>query len=71
MYKILNVLDMPQQNLIQYFEEAIQFIRDVKKIGGKVFVHCFAGVSRSATIVIAYLMGKMSLPEAYNYVKTS
>lgn len=34
-------------------------------------VHCFAGVSRSATIVIAFLMQEcgMSLKDAYNHVK--
>ncbi len=37
----------------------------------KVFVHCAAGESRSATIVIAYLMWnkKMTFDKAYNLVK--
>jgi len=29
--------------------------------GGVVFVHCFMGVSRSASIVIAYLMHEMNM----------
>ena len=34
-------------------------------------MHCFGGISRSATIVIAYMMKKemMNLEEAFNYVK--
>jgi protein-tyrosine phosphatase len=37
----------------------------------KVFVHCAAGMSRSATIVIAYLMWKqkMLLSDAIDFVK--
>lgn len=36
-----------------------------------VLVNCFAGISRSSTIIIAYLMNKhnMSLVEAISYVK--
>lgn len=37
-----------------------------------VLVHCLAGVSRSVTITVAYLMQtkKLTLNEAYDYVKT-
>ncbi len=41
--------------------------------GGVVLVHCNAGVSRSASVVIGFLMSqeKMSFDEAFSAVKTA
>lgn len=44
-----------------------EFIENARKGGGRVLVHCRVGVSRSASVVIAYLMkyGGMDLVTAY------
>lgn len=43
----------------------------VRKMNGVVLIHCMAGISRSVTLTIAYLMAHfgMSMQDAYQYVK--
>jgi protein-tyrosine phosphatase len=71
-YKIISVADEPSVRLNSYFKEATDFIRKMIQEGKTVLVHCFAGVSRSASIVIAYLMRfhKMEYNVAFNHVKS-
>ncbi|KAF9114669.1 Dual specificity protein phosphatase 10 [Mortierella sp. AM989] len=61
-----------QRNLQSEFPEAFAFIEETKSKGGKVLVHCQLGVSRSASLVIAYVMksSQMNLTDAYDFVKT-
>jgi atypical dual specificity phosphatase len=47
--------DWPDQNLLQYFDRLTDFIHTHRQ-ETNVFVHCMAGVSRSSSTVIAYLM---------------
>ncbi|KAK4478022.1 hypothetical protein RD792_017287 [Penstemon davidsonii] len=58
-------------NLLPFFDECFAFIDEARTTGGAVLVHCFAGRSRSVTIIVAYLMFKngMSLSEAMEHVK--
>ncbi|MBN3293841.1 DUS22 phosphatase, partial [Polypterus senegalus] len=55
-YLCIPAADSPSQNLIQYFKESIKFIHECRLQGEGCLVHCLAGVSRSVTLVVAYIM---------------
>ena len=61
-FKGLRLNDVWTEDIARYFEESAQFIDDAINGNGKVLVHCLAGVSRSATIVIAYIMSRHKKP---------
>ena len=66
-HKTIEILDNSYENIIQYFGECLNFIKGNEKI----LVHCGAGASRSASIVIAYLMwkNKMKFMDALEFVQ--
>lgn len=70
-YRRLAASDSCSQNLREFFPQAINFIEEARSVNGKVLVHCQAGVSRSPSIVIAYLMStrQLTLTEAFQRVK--
>ncbi|XP_037678510.1 dual specificity protein phosphatase 9 [Choloepus didactylus] len=70
-YKQIPISDHWSQNLSQFFPEAIAFIDEALSQNCGVLVHCLAGVSRSVTVTVAYLMQKLhlSLSDAYDLVK--
>ncbi|KAM7110717.1 dual specificity protein phosphatase 26 isoform 1-T1 [Molossus nigricans] len=64
--------DSPAFDMSIHFQTAADFIhRALSQPGGKILVHCAVGVSRSATLVLAYLMlyHHLTLVEAIKKVK--
>ena len=70
-HKTVIVDDIEGATISSSFDEATAFIAEAMEKGVGCLVHCFAGMSRSATAVIVYLMlqRKMRLDEAYLLVK--
>ena len=50
------VLDSAVTNIYSIFEACFAFIDKIRFSGRRLLVHCHAGVSRSTTICVAYLM---------------
>uniref|UniRef100_A0A2K6PBH5 Dual specificity protein phosphatase 15 n=1 Tax=Rhinopithecus roxellana TaxID=61622 RepID=A0A2K6PBH5_RHIRO len=55
-YLRIPVADTPEVPIKKHFKECINFIHCCRLNGGNCLVHCFAGISRSTTIVTAYVM---------------
>ncbi len=63
--------DDESEEISKYFFEVHKVISGAITNNKNVIVHCAAGMSRSPTLVIAYLMveNKWSYEEAFNYIK--
>jgi protein-tyrosine phosphatase len=55
-YLSIPIWDMEGVNIAEHFEKVLGFIDDARATGGRVLVHCRAGISRSATFVLAYML---------------
>ncbi len=54
------IKDQPEAatDMAARFDECVDFINSARETNGRVLVHCRAGVSRSATVVVGYLMAQ-------------
>lgn len=71
LYYQVPVLDRGDNDLQCYFDEVADLLEQVRQSDGISLVHCVAGVSRSASLCIAYLMKHtgMTLREAFAHVR--
>lgn len=78
-YHRVPIDDLPNVNILQYFDAAFAFIDnalifDENSSKNRVLVHCHAGVSRSVSFVIGYLLKKrlfINYKDAYEHVKSA
>jgi len=69
-YLHLKLEDTTEQPIRIYFQQAFPFINRALERGHGVLVHCLMGISRSATMVIGYIMTsqKMSYKDSHQFV---
>ncbi|KAI8591473.1 protein-tyrosine phosphatase-like protein [Geranomyces variabilis] len=60
-YHSVHIDDISWADILQHFDETYTVISDAATSGGRILVHCVAGVSRSAAIIAAYLMKSQNL----------
>jgi hypothetical protein len=70
-YARIPIKDNPAVNISFFFNHSSSYIENRIR-DGNIFIHCYAGISRSSSIVIAYLIikKKYSYKDAYNLVKS-
>ncbi|ORY94293.1 hypothetical protein BCR41DRAFT_365418 [Lobosporangium transversale] len=66
-----DMFDNGVDSLWRHLENCVSFVDEARRANARILIHCRVGVSRSATIVIAYLMAhyNLSLVDAYLMVR--
>ncbi|CAK9861192.1 unnamed protein product, partial [Sphagnum jensenii] len=72
-YKTLWLQDSPSEDITSILYDVFDYFEEVREQSGRVFVHCCQGVSRSTSLVIAYLMWRdgRSFEDAFQDVKAA
>ncbi|XP_019435997.1 PREDICTED: protein-tyrosine-phosphatase MKP1-like [Lupinus angustifolius] len=72
-YKTLWLQDSPTEDITSVLYDVFDYFEDVREQGGRVLVHCCQGVSRSSSLVIAYLIWRngQSFEDAFRFVKSA
>uniref|UniRef100_A0A1I7SVT5 Dual specificity protein phosphatase 19 n=1 Tax=Bursaphelenchus xylophilus TaxID=6326 RepID=A0A1I7SVT5_BURXY len=70
-YLRVELLDLPETDILKELPAVLRFIYDNVNSGGRVLVHCNAGVSRAASIVLAYMIkyNNLSFHESFSKLR--
>ncbi|KAG6967763.1 hypothetical protein JG688_00006154 [Phytophthora aleatoria] len=72
-YFSIRLRDHSSQDIARHFYSMFDFIERARESGGRIFLHCIKGISRSPTMAIAYLMWykNIGMYQALDFVRQS
>ena len=70
-YRTLMLRDTGREDITPYLFSALEFVHAALLSGGKIFIHCVKGISRSPAVAIAYMMwsSNVTLEQAHRRMK--
>ncbi|KAL1460541.1 hypothetical protein WDU94_012518 [Cyamophila willieti] len=68
----IHIRDSATEPLDSYFDQVADLVQKVRDEGGCTLIHCVAGVSRSASLCLAYLIkyNQMTFLQAFHYLRS-
>jgi len=72
-YRVVPADDRPDYNMLEWMLPIAQVIEDELHRGGRVLVHCHMGISRSATLLAAFMViyGRMTAKQAIEHLRAA